>query len=79
MDTTHPSHPPPPPQGGVLHNISRPVLRVDPEGRCAVMLAYGTHLAVLPFRHDTSVLDDQEGAESASSPTHGYMYIRSFW
>ncbi|XP_008551779.2 cleavage and polyadenylation specificity factor subunit 1 [Microplitis demolitor] len=37
------------------HHI--PMVRVDPEGRCAVMLVYGRKLVVLPFRKDPT-LDD---------------------
>ena len=38
-------------------------MRVDPDRRCSVMLIYGTHLVVLPFRQE-GVLDEheQEGA-----------------
>ena len=40
-----------------------PLVRVDPDRRCTVMLIYGTHLVVLPFRQE-GVLDEheQEGA-----------------
>lgn len=47
-------------QGGVLHTPSLPVLRVDPEGRCAAMLLYGAHLAILPFKHADSVLEEHD-------------------
>lgn len=47
-------------QGGVLHTPSLPVVRVDPEGRCAAMLLYGAHLAILPFKHTDSVLEEHE-------------------
>ena len=35
------------------------MVRVDPEGRCAVMLVYGRKLVVLPFRRETA-LDETE-------------------
>jgi len=37
----------------------RPVVKADPEGRCATMLIYGNKLVVLPFRHD-SLLDSHD-------------------
>ncbi|CAM4634432.1 unnamed protein product [Leuciscus chuanchicus] len=45
---------------GFVQNVHIPMVRVDPENRCAVMLVYGTCLVVLPFRRDT-LTDDQEG------------------
>lgn len=35
------------------------MVRVDPDNRCAVMVAYGKKLVVLPFRRDSS-LDEIE-------------------
>ncbi|XP_061671474.1 cleavage and polyadenylation specificity factor subunit 1 isoform X2 [Syngnathoides biaculeatus] len=45
---------------GFVQNVHAPIVRVDPENRCAVMLIYGTKLVVLPFRKDT-LTDEQEG------------------
>ncbi|KAG5842597.1 hypothetical protein ANANG_G00179310 [Anguilla anguilla] len=45
---------------GFVQNVHIPIVRVDPENRCAVMLVYGTQLVVLPFRKDT-LTDEQEG------------------
>uniref|UniRef100_A0A8C5DQ71 Cleavage and polyadenylation specificity factor subunit 1 n=1 Tax=Gouania willdenowi TaxID=441366 RepID=A0A8C5DQ71_GOUWI len=45
---------------GFVQNNHIPIVRVDPENRCAVMLVYGTKLVVLPFRRDT-LTDEQEG------------------
>lgn len=42
-----------------MQNVHIPIVRVDPENRCAVMLIYGTKLVVLPFRKDT-LTDEQE-------------------
>lgn len=47
-------------QDGFVQNVHIPMVRVDPENRCAVMLVYGTQLVVLPFRKDT-LTDEQEG------------------
>ena len=35
------------------------MVRVDPERRCSVMLIYGTHLVVLPFRQE-GMLEEQD-------------------
>ncbi|XP_069771192.1 cleavage and polyadenylation specificity factor subunit 1 isoform X2 [Narcine bancroftii] len=45
---------------GFVQNVHIPLVRVDPDGRCAVMLSYGTQLVVLPFRRDT-LSDEQDG------------------
>ncbi|ETE60725.1 Cleavage and polyadenylation specificity factor subunit 1 [Ophiophagus hannah] len=45
---------------GFVQNVHIPKVRVDPDGRCAVMLIYGTRLVVLPFRRDT-LTDEHEG------------------
>ncbi|KAM6210950.1 LOW QUALITY PROTEIN: cleavage and polyadenylation specificity factor subunit 1 [Sarcoramphus papa] len=45
---------------GFVQNVHIPRVRVDPDGRCAVMLIYGTRLVVLPFRRDT-LTDEHEG------------------
>nr|CAD7202674.1 unnamed protein product [Timema douglasi] len=46
-------------EGGWTHHYHIPMVRVDPEGRCAVMLVYGRKLVVLPFRRETA-LDDPD-------------------
>ncbi|CAH1778694.1 unnamed protein product [Owenia fusiformis] len=37
---------------GIEQNLHIPIVRVDTENRCAVMLIYGSRLVVLPFRRD---------------------------
>ena len=44
---------------GWTGNHHVPIVRVDPDNRCAVMLVYGKKLVVLPFRKDNS-LDEIE-------------------
>ncbi|XP_069636319.1 cleavage and polyadenylation specificity factor subunit 1 isoform X2 [Haliaeetus albicilla] len=52
---------------GFVQNVHIPRVRVDPDGRCAVMLIYGTRLVVLPFRRDT-LTDEHEGLVGEGSP-----------
>ncbi|XP_014854007.1 PREDICTED: cleavage and polyadenylation specificity factor subunit 1 [Poecilia mexicana] len=59
---------------GFVQNVHIPIVRVDPENRCAVMLVYGTKLVVLPFRKDT-LTDEQEngvgeGPKSSFMPSY---------
>lgn len=46
-------------KGGWLGNYCVPIIKVDPDNRCAVMVIYGKKLVVLPFRRDNS-LDEIE-------------------
>ena len=52
-------------KGALLNNCHRPYLRVEPEEKCAAMIVYGTHLAILPFRQ-SSILDDH---------AHGHTFL----
>ncbi|XP_037944960.1 cleavage and polyadenylation specificity factor subunit 1 [Teleopsis dalmanni] len=49
-------------RGGWTGRYYIPMVRVDPDSRCAVMLVYGKRLVVLPFRKDNS-LDEIELAD----------------
>ena len=50
-------------QGRNQEYFRPPMVRVDPERRCSVMLIYGTHLVVLPFRQE-GILEEQDVAFS---------------
>ena len=39
---------------GFIHNEWVPSVRVDPDNRCAAMLAYGKKIMILPFRREVS-------------------------
>uniref|UniRef100_A0A8C7PMH5 Cleavage and polyadenylation specificity factor subunit 1 n=1 Tax=Oncorhynchus mykiss TaxID=8022 RepID=A0A8C7PMH5_ONCMY len=59
---------------GFVQNLHIPMVRVDPENRCAVMLVYGTQLVVLPFRKDT-LTDEQEGVVEGPKSSFLPSYI----
>uniref|UniRef100_A0A1B6G369 Cleavage and polyadenylation specificity factor subunit 1 n=3 Tax=Proconiini TaxID=565685 RepID=A0A1B6G369_9HEMI len=54
-------------RGGWTQHTHIPIIRVDPEGRCAVMLVYGRQLVVLPFRRETILEDGDILAEDPST------------
>eukprot|EP01132_Coremiostelium_polycephalum_P003714 gene3714-4627_t len=45
---------------GRKHFINPPILKVDSQQRCAVMILYDRNLVVLPFKQSSSILDDDE-------------------
>ncbi|KAG7154434.1 Cleavage and polyadenylation specificity factor subunit 1-like 2 [Homarus americanus] len=44
-------------RGGWVQTVTLPLVRVDPEGRCAAMLIYGRKIVILPFRRDLTTDD----------------------
>ncbi|XP_005092153.1 cleavage and polyadenylation specificity factor subunit 1 [Aplysia californica] len=62
-------------RGGYTTTTHLPVIRVDPDGRCAGMLIYGTHLVVLPFRKEVAMdeLDAPSGAMGKSPIMSSYI------
>jgi len=54
--------------GHIQQSVYSPIVRVDPEGRCAAMLLYGTRLVILPFRRDTVVEDVDPVMGTSKSP-----------
>jgi len=49
---------------GFIQNEQVPLVRVDPENRCAAMLAYGKKVIILPFKREIStVLVEPEASE----------------
>jgi cleavage and polyadenylation specificity factor subunit 1 len=59
-------------QGGWTQMEHRlPIIRVDPENRCAVMLGYGRKLIILPFRKDPTPEDAElQGSTMDVKPIH---------
>ncbi|KAK5584382.1 hypothetical protein RB653_005993 [Dictyostelium firmibasis] len=50
-------------KGGRNHFKHPPLLKVDTQQRCAVMLLYDRNIAVLPFKKTSSILDDDDDDE----------------
>ena len=61
-----------------------PIIRVDPDGRCAAMLIYGTKLVILPFQKDvysdeveTMMTEGEKGPKTRSVSNHTYFISRN--
>ncbi|UYV82374.1 CPSF1 [Cordylochernes scorpioides] len=59
-------------KGGITINHQIPLVRVDPDGRCAVALIYGKNLVVLPFRSDMPVEETEGGGAPKSLQLTSY-------
>ena len=51
-------------EGHSQQSYNLPIIRVDPDNRCAAMLVYGQQLVILPFRRDTVMDNVDSGASS---------------
>lgn len=65
---------------GWTNHHHTPIVRVDPEGRCAVMLIYGRKLVVLPFKKDPSLddgdlLDNTKASSNKAPILSSYMIV----
>jgi len=56
---------------GFIHNEHVPLVRVDPENRCAAMVVYGRKVVILPFRRDISTLAGEEAASEGDISLEG--------
>ncbi|XP_015127450.1 cleavage and polyadenylation specificity factor subunit 1 [Diachasma alloeum] len=62
---------------GWTHHHHIPIVRVDPEGRCAIMLIYGRKLVVLPFRKDPTI-DDSDLMDMTKSQSNKTPILSSY-
>ncbi|XP_032830400.1 cleavage and polyadenylation specificity factor subunit 1 isoform X1 [Petromyzon marinus] len=60
---------------GFHGNVHVPVVRVDPDARCAAMLVYGTRLVVLPFRRETLADEAEGGVSEGQKPSLLPSYV----
>lgn len=65
-------------RGGFTKDLANPIVRVDPDQRCASMLVYGRHLAIIPFLHRDAYLEDLEGSGSVAQGTSGQYLLHSY-
>jgi len=66
-------------KAGLEYNIYQPLVRVDPENRCACMLVYGTYLVILPFKHRITQENQEDESEHIKSVLPSYMIdLKSF-
>ena len=47
-------------KSGRTQFVEKPIIRIDPEGRCAAMLSYGKTIVIIPFRKDIGPVDENE-------------------
>ncbi|XP_027198651.2 cleavage and polyadenylation specificity factor subunit 1 [Dermatophagoides pteronyssinus] len=47
-------------RSGYTTHVRPPLVRVDPENRCAAMLVYNKNILIIPFRKDVVVEDNQD-------------------
>lgn len=62
---------------GWTNHYHIPIVRVDPEGRCAAMLIYGRKLVILPFRKDP-VIDESEMIDGNKTSTSKTPILSSY-
>ncbi|XP_054164327.1 cleavage and polyadenylation specificity factor subunit 1-like [Oppia nitens] len=58
-------------RGGFTQFSMPPVVRCDPEGRCAALLLYSKNIMILPFRKDIATGDDHKNISTVSFPVGG--------
>lgn len=56
---------------GWTHHHHVPIVRSDPENRCAVMTVFGRKLVVLPFRRENAI-DDTDSDVKPMANNSGY-------
>jgi len=63
-------------QSGLYSNFKKPLVRIDPDLRCAAMLVYGCQLIIFPFKKDAAADGSAVRYGSYPNPPCLIMYRR---
>ena len=55
-----------------------PILRVDPEGRCAALLVYGQKIVIIPFKKELAAVLLEEHSQTLSKPGSKRLAVTSY-
>lgn len=56
--------------------VSRPRLRLEPRGRCAICLIYDTKLTIIPFKQQKSIIEEEQQKEELPVQRHKILDLK---